>query len=259
MSLLSLLQTGISQAFSFVSLVITLLLVSCGYTASPTPVKIVTLTPTVIATQTFTQTPTTVALPTFTPTCTLQPVTLYTVKSGDTLSSIAELYKQSWVDIANYNKLNNPNEIYPGDVIEIDPSGQLYPKVDPNFYDAVTVYSGDTKNILIDISDQTLTAFEGQKEIYKFIISSGVAEFPTVFGQFKIWVKLESTEMSGDGYYKPGVPYTMYFYQGYGIHGTYWHDNFGTPMSHGCINMRTNDAKKVFEWAEVGTIVQVVP
>lgn len=259
MSLLTLLQTGLSYAFNFLSLLITLFLVSCGLTVSPTPVKMVTFTPTPVATQTFTKTPTTVALPTFTPTSTPQPVTLYTVKSGDTLSSIAELYGQSWIDIANYNELNNPNEIYPGDKIKIDPSGQLYPKVDPSFSGSVTVFSGDTKNILIDISDQTLTAYEGQKEIYKFIISSGVAEFPTVFGQFKIWLKLESTEMSGSGYYKPGVPYTMYFYQGYGIHGTYWHDNFGTPMSHGCINMRTNDAKKIFDWAKVGTIVQVIP
>ena len=45
--------------------------------------------------------------------------------------------------------------------------------------------------------------------------------------------------MSGPGYYLPGVPYVMYFYQGYGLHGTYWHDNFGQPMSHGCVNLPT--------------------
>lgn len=45
--------------------------------------------------------------------------------------------------------------------------------------------------------------------------------------------------MTGPGYDLPNVPYTMYFYQGYGLHGTYWHNNFGTPMSHGCVNMPT--------------------
>ena len=53
----------------------------------------------------------------------------------------------------------------------------------------------------------------------------------------------------------PNVPYTMYFYKGYGIHGTYWHHNFGHPMSHGCVNMRTSDAAWLFNWASVGTPV----
>ncbi len=50
---------------------------------------------------------------------------------------------------------------------------------------------------------------------------------------------------------------TCQFYQGYGIHGTYWHDNFGTPMSHGCVNLRNDDAKWFFEFSEVGTPVIV--
>jgi len=54
--------------------------------------------------------------------------------------------------------------------------------------------------------------------------------------------------MSGPGYYLPNVPYVMYFYKGYSLHGTYWHNNFGTPMSHGCVNMRTEEAKWLFEW-----------
>jgi len=51
------------------------------------------------------------------------------------------------------------------------------------------------------------------------------------------------------------VPYTMYFYRGYAIHGTYWHSNFGRPMSHGCVNMRTQDAAWLYSWAVVGTPV----
>ena len=63
--------------------------------------------------------------------------------------------------------------------------------------------------------------------------------------------------MAGPGYYLPNVPYTMYFYQGYGLHGTYWHHNFGTPMSHGCVNLATPDAEWLYNWASVGTLVNV--
>jgi lipoprotein-anchoring transpeptidase ErfK/SrfK len=55
--------------------------------------------------------------------------------------------------------------------------------------------------------------------------------------------------MIGPGYYLPEVPYTMYFYAGYALHGTYWHDSFGQPMSHGCVNLETGNAQKLFEWA----------
>jgi len=68
--------------------------------------------------------------------------------------------------------------------------------------------------------------------------------------------QMMSSQIKSD-YYLPDVPYTMYFYDGYGIHGTYWHDNFGTPMSHGCVNMRTSEAAWLFDFADVGTLVNV--
>jgi len=52
----------------------------------------------------------------------------------------------------------------------------------------------------------------------------------------------------GTYYYLPNVPCTQYFYKGYGLHGAYWHDNFGHPMSHGCVNMRISDSCQLFEW-----------
>ena len=60
---------------------------------------------------------------------------------------------------------------------------------------------------------------------------------------------------TGTYYYLPNVPYTMFFYQGFGLHGTYWHNNFGQPMSHGCVNLSIPNAEKLFYWAEpsVGT------
>ena len=58
-----------------------------------------------------------------------------------------------------------------------------------------------------------------------------------------------------DAYDLANVPYVMYFHEGYGLHGTYWHNNFGTPMSHGCVNLSTGDAGWFYNWASVGTKV----
>ena len=64
--------------------------------------------------------------------------------------------------------------------------------------------------------------------------------------------------MAGPGYYLPNVPYVMYFYESYGLHGTYWHHNFGTPMSHGCINFTIADAEWLFiNWVTYGTVVNI--
>ena len=109
----------------------------------------------------------------------------------------------------------------------------------------------------VDLSSQMLYAYEDDTVVKSFLVSTGVADHPTVTGQFYIYVKYTSTLMAGPGYYLPNVPYTMYFYQGYGIHGTYWHDNFGTPMSHGCVNMRTSDAEWVYYWSSIGTLVNI--
>ncbi len=109
----------------------------------------------------------------------------------------------------------------------------------------------------VDISAQTVAAYEGKELINSFLVSTGVAAHPTVTGKFQIYVKYRYTDMAGPGYYLPDVPYTMYFHEGYGLHGTYWHHNFGTPMSHGCVNLRTEDATWLYGWADVGTMVNV--
>ncbi|MGB9911359.1 MAG: L,D-transpeptidase [Microgenomates group bacterium] len=109
------------------------------------------------------------------------------------------------------------------------------------------------KWIEVDLSEQTLYAWEGDKLVYKFLISSGKWA-PTPVGEFRIWVKLRYTKMEGGikgtrtYYYLPNVPYTQYFYKSYGLHGTYWHNNFGQPMSHGCVNLSIPDAEKLFYW-----------
>jgi len=109
----------------------------------------------------------------------------------------------------------------------------------------------------INLSAQTLTAYEGPTPLNMFVVSTGTWQYPTVTGQYNVYVKYVAADMSGPGYYLPSVPYVMYFYRGYGIHGTYWHNNFGTPMSHGCVNMSTEEAGWIFDWASVGTLVNV--
>ncbi|MGD8633570.1 MAG: L,D-transpeptidase, partial [Anaerolineales bacterium] len=103
--------------------------------------------------------------------------------------------------------------------------------------------------IEVDISEQRVSAYEGEQRVNSFTVSTGVAAHPTVLGQFRVYVKLTATDMSGPGYYLPGVPNTMYFYRGYALHGTYWHNNFGTPMSHGCVNLYTPDSEWLFNFA----------
>lgn len=117
--------------------------------------------------------------------------------------------------------------------------------------------AGGERWIDVDISSQSVTAYEGNTPIRTFIVSTGTAAHPTVLGRYRIYVKLRYDTMAGPGYYLPNVPFVMYFYQGYSLHGTYWHHNFGTPMSHGCVNMYTPDAEWMFYFASVGTLVNV--
>ncbi len=109
----------------------------------------------------------------------------------------------------------------------------------------------------VNLSEQRLYAYEGDTLVNSFVVSTGTWQTPTVTGSYKIWVKLRSAAMSGPGYYLPDVPFIMYFYKGYGLHGTYWHNNFGTPMSHGCVNLTIPDAEWVYNFTNVGTVVNV--
>lgn len=127
------------------------------------------------------------------------------------------------------------------------PSGQL-PSV---------AQSGDTRWIDVDLTHQAVYAYEGSNMVNSFIVSTGTWQYPTVTGQYNVYVKYRYADMHGPGYFLPNVPYVMYFYKSYGLHGTYWHHNFGHPMSHGCVNLQTDDAAWLFNWASIGTLVNV--
>jgi lipoprotein-anchoring transpeptidase ErfK/SrfK len=109
----------------------------------------------------------------------------------------------------------------------------------------------------VDIGNQQLTAWVGNKPVRTDAVSTGKSRTPTRPGTWTIYTKLRTTRMRGPGYDVPNVPYTMYYDGGYGIHGAYWHNNFGTPMSHGCTNLPIPTARWYFNWAEVGTPVVV--
>jgi lipoprotein-anchoring transpeptidase ErfK/SrfK len=109
----------------------------------------------------------------------------------------------------------------------------------------------------IDLSLQSLTAYEGHTPVRTTLVSTGLAGTPTPEGQFHIWVKFRYDDMEGPGYYLADVPYVMYFHKGYGLHGVFWHGNFGHPMSHGCVNLPTPEAEWLFNWADVGTLVNI--
>jgi len=117
--------------------------------------------------------------------------------------------------------------------------------------------SPDNKWIEIDLSEQKLIAWENNNKFLETLISSGKTG-KTPEGEFRIWSKYKYAKMSGGSkengtyYYLPNVPYTMYFFNSYGLHGTYWHNNFGTPMSHGCVNLPTLMAEKLFYWSTPG-------
>jgi len=113
--------------------------------------------------------------------------------------------------------------------------------------------------IEVDLSEQKLRAWDGGNLFLETAISTGLPWWPTPKGEFRIWVKLRYTRMEGgEGryYYNlPNVPYVMYFqngdvpsWRGYGLHGAYWHNAFGTPRSHGCVNLPIPTAEKLYYW-----------
>lgn len=109
----------------------------------------------------------------------------------------------------------------------------------------------------VDLTNQRVYAYEGDVVVNSFIVSTGTWLTPTVTGKYKIYVKVRMQDMRGPGYHLRDVPYVMFFHGDYGLHGTYWHNNFGTPMSRGCVNLTIDDAAWLFNWASVGTVVNV--
>ena len=126
----------------------------------------------------------------------------------------------------------------------------IYPHAQPGRYTG--------RYIDINLSEQTLYAFEGSTLVNQFLISSGKRGYETPTGEFNVYSKSRANLMSGPDYYLPNVPWISRFAPGpISVHGTYWHSNFGTPMSHGCINASIPDAEWVYNFVDIGTPVYV--
>jgi lipoprotein-anchoring transpeptidase ErfK/SrfK len=150
------------------------------------------------------------------------------------------------------NGLPHENFTWVGQRLRLHPGAK--PSSGTNFNNAP---SEGYRWIEVNLSTQMLTAWQGDVAVMQTNISSGVAATPTVTGRFRVGTKLTSQRMVGPGYDLPGVPWVMYFYGAYAIHGAYWHNNFGMPMSHGCVNMRPGEAQMLYNWAPAGTEVYV--
>ena len=188
----------------------------------------------------------------------------HVVRQGEYLSQIARNYGVTWTSIAEANNITDPNRIYAGMTLRI-PNARASAAASANAISSNPLPAigepgprwGVGREIVVVLSTQMTYAYEDGVLQRAVLVSTGLPATPTVQGDYKIYLRRESQTMSGPGYYLPNVQWVQYFYQGYGLHGTYWHNNFGRPMSRGCVNMTNEDAEWFYRWADIGTPVHV--
>ncbi len=186
----------------------------------------------------------------------------YTVQPGDNLASIAAKFSTTAEALIRLNNLQDANYVYVGQVLTIvkgNDQGNDTPASTPVPEPTPPMGQFGPKWVDVTLSTQMMIAYEGQTPVFTARISSGVARHPTVEGIYRVYAKYTSTRMKGgegaEHYDIPNVPYTMYFYTDYALHGAFWHNNFGHPMSHGCVNLPVDVSKWMFNWAPIGTMV----
>jgi hypothetical protein len=119
------------------------------------------------------------------------------------------------------------------------------------------------RHIDVDLTAQMLTAYEGGLAVYRAPIATGRDGFNTPTGNYAIYLKYPIQTMQGsaggESWYVPDIPWVQYVVGGVALHGTYWHDRWGSGvrMSHGCINLNIDDAQWLYEWADIGTSVEI--
>jgi lipoprotein-anchoring transpeptidase ErfK/SrfK len=242
-----------------------LLLVLCVFCASqirvtklprPTPTGVVTQifpTPTLLQTPSQTLIPPPTSTQEIVPTSTTPPAsyTFHVIESVDTIESISARYGISIEELNKTNNLEVEELLLDGHQLLIAAN---YTSPNPP---APEVRQG--KEIITVLSTQKVYAFENGELSGEFLVSTGLYPNLTVVGYYYIYDKQKFAYMSGPDYDLHDVPSTMYFFEGYSFHGTYWHDNFGHPMSHGCINMSKPDAKWLFDWTDKNTLILILP
>jgi hypothetical protein len=151
------------------------------------------------------------------------------------------------------------NERYgnPGDMFWAP--GEAFKPITPEEIEPISPNVDDKRiEVRLHLYEQILSCFEGNSEVYYCRVSTGKAEGATPLSAigspgFQIWRKLHSLHMSGgtneEGWDLPGIGWTSLFHgDGIALHSTWWHNNFGEPMSHGCVNLSPDDAKWIYRW-----------
>lgn len=144
---------------------------------------------------------------------------------------------------------------YHGEVVSVPSLSMVEPKAPP----VLGVSTGE-RWIEVDLSEQKVRAWEGNTLFLESLVSTGLPWYPTPQGEFRVWDKVRATKMEGGSgkyyYYLPNVPYVMFFensnvpgWRGFSLHGTYWHSDFGKVHSHGCVNLPTPVAEKLYYWS----------
>ncbi len=181
----------------------------------------------------------------------------YVVRPGDTLTSIAQRFNTTAFALAQSNGISDPSMIRVGQVLQV-----------PRVPSSTPVSAEGKKRILIDLSEQHLYAFQGDQLIYSFICSSGRAPYYTRTGEFQVQSKIPNAYGSA---WNIWMPHWLGIYWAgsteNGIHAlpimangqTLWAGYLGQPISYGCIVLDTDDAKKLYDWAEIGTPVSIRP
>lgn len=173
------------------------------------------------------------------------------VQRGDTLTKIARRCGVSVQALAAANGIRNIHRVWVGQRLIIPAAGSAPAAASP-----VAAARG-AKWIEIDLSRQRLIAHQGNSVVLSVAVSTGLPGTPTPVGTYRIRTKVRSQTMTGPGYSLPNVQWVQYFLASYALHGTYWHHNFGHPMSHGCVNLTNRDAKFLYTWAPNGTQVVI--
>jgi LysM repeat protein len=244
-------------------------------TASPQPSSTVPpqATATVSPPPTHSPQPSASPSPTARPSATRQPtatpvkISQYTIQVGDTLSSIAQRFNISIADLIAANNLSNPSLIHAGQVLTIPGAGQVVSTARPTGIVQVSAPTGQGKEILVDISEQHLYAYQDNKLVFSLVASTGIGN-STRIGTFKVLDKIPRAYSNS---FNIWMPYWMgIYYSGTlenGIHGLpllmngveLWGNLLGRPATYGCIEMKTSEAKALYDWAEIGTRVIIRP
>ena len=182
------------------------------------------------------------------------PTTTHVVEPGEELGLISKLYDVSMAEIVALNGIEDPDLLYVGQELTIPAAGEYVPSA----ADAPPPSTNAGRAIVVSVGTQRIYAYENGALVRSHLVSTGMPKTPTVLGDYSVYVKYLADDMSGPDYFLPQVPYTMYFYSGYAIHGTYWHNAFGRVMSHGCVNLPVEEAEWFYNFASVGTPVRVV-